>query len=305
MRFVKPPFVLGAWLLAGLGFSEGRAAAQLPADLGRSEVRCNDSSCAIGGCILHELLDDNTRLVRSARVVPAMLDGHPHGFKLFAIRQGSIPQRLGLQNGDTLLGVNGHDLGDPTAALNAFTSLRDAKEAAVVIERSGKPIARTYYFDRRPLKAGDCPPASADPSSATTQGPTAATKPTAKPAGPTADARAMMKDISCAGKRCKLKNGVVSRLLGQTGIVDDKVRVVPFIKDGQTVGLKLFSIEPDSLLYKLLLRNGDLVRKVGDTELKNAEAALEAYSKMIHETLIPVEIERAGQTITLTYEIVR
>src|SRR4051812_30089099 len=94
-------------LFAGLLFNASGASAQVPADLGRGEVRCQDTCCAIGACLLRDLLNDPMRLASSARIIPSMVDGHPHGFRLAAIRPNTIVQQLGLQNGDTVIGING------------------------------------------------------------------------------------------------------------------------------------------------------------------------------------------------------
>ncbi|WP_147448923.1 type II secretion system protein GspC [Corallococcus terminator] len=83
-------------------------------------------------------------LSMEARVVPAFKDGRPVGFKLFSIKDGSFYSRLGLRNGDVLQRINGLDLDGPEKALEAFTSLREARRIELQIERGGAPVRKTF-----------------------------------------------------------------------------------------------------------------------------------------------------------------
>lgn len=54
---------------------------------------------------IDRLLSDSN-LAAQARLVPYFHSGQPHGYKLYAIRPGSVFAVLGLQNGDVLTTVN-------------------------------------------------------------------------------------------------------------------------------------------------------------------------------------------------------
>jgi hypothetical protein len=90
---------------------------------------------------LDQLRADPSGLVKSARIVPAMKDGKPIGLKLYAIRADSVPARLGFQNGDTLVAVNGTALGDATAALDVLQRALDATSWQFDILRRGAPMS--------------------------------------------------------------------------------------------------------------------------------------------------------------------
>jgi general secretion pathway protein C len=83
-------------------------------------------------------------VAKGARVVPAVKDGKPDGFKLYAIRPSSVFSKLGLQNGDTLQSINGFDLTSAQNALEAFTKLREATSLEVSITRRGKAEKLSY-----------------------------------------------------------------------------------------------------------------------------------------------------------------
>jgi membrane-associated protease RseP (regulator of RpoE activity) len=78
-------------------------------------------------------------LARSMRIVPALRDGKPVGFKLFAIRAGSVFARLGFLNGDTMVRINGLELTSPDKALEVYAKLRTATSIQIELERRGKP----------------------------------------------------------------------------------------------------------------------------------------------------------------------
>jgi general secretion pathway protein C len=67
-------------------------------------------------------------------------DGKPEGFKLYAIRPGSLFDRLGMLNGDTMTSINGFALTSADKALEVYTKLRETKEIEVDLVRGGKPV---------------------------------------------------------------------------------------------------------------------------------------------------------------------
>jgi hypothetical protein len=82
-------------------------------------------------------------VAKGARVVPAMKNGKPVGFKLYAVRPGSVYARLGFANGDTIKSTNKHALTSAEKALEVYTKLRDANQLVFELERRGKPVTLT------------------------------------------------------------------------------------------------------------------------------------------------------------------
>jgi S1-C subfamily serine protease len=277
----------------------GRAA--VPKDLGKSEIRCDDSGCSLGACVTRDMEAEPIRILGKARLIPNITDGQPRGFKLYAIRAGSFLQKLGVQNGDVLLSANSMHLDNPTSALAAYEALRGVEEITLQLDRRGQPISRRVRADRRPVKDGECPPKAPLPETAK-----APAMPPATPSpSPSETLRAIEKDIVCTGNSCQLKHGVFDRILDNMTLLQTSARLVPAVKDGQLIGLKLFAIRPGSLFAILLLRNGDLVRKVDGRSIASPEQALETYAKVRNTKSISVELERAGQPLTLTYHVER
>ena len=76
--------------------------------------------------------------------MPAVKNGKPDGFKLYAVRPDSLLAALGLHNGDTVTAINGHLLGTPDHVLELYDRLRDAKVFTVTITRAGASLTLNY-----------------------------------------------------------------------------------------------------------------------------------------------------------------
>jgi type II secretory pathway component PulC len=80
-------------------------------------------------------------LAAQARLVPVVRDGAPNGFKVYAIRPGSLVQALGLRNGDTLLAVNDLALSGPIDALDTYSALQTGPAFLDLdVRRNGDPV---------------------------------------------------------------------------------------------------------------------------------------------------------------------
>jgi S1-C subfamily serine protease len=105
--------------------------------------KIDDSHYSVPRATIDSLLADPMKASRSARVVPAIKNGKPVGFKLYAIRPSSIIGKLGFQNGDTILAINGYELTSPDKALEIYTKLKSVDSLTFDIERRGSPVMET------------------------------------------------------------------------------------------------------------------------------------------------------------------
>ena len=77
-------------------------------------------------------------LAHQARIVPAVRDGRPIGFRLFSIRRASPYAAIGLKNGDVITGVNGLPVSTPDHALARYQQLRSARSFHLDVCRRGR-----------------------------------------------------------------------------------------------------------------------------------------------------------------------
>lgn len=106
--------------------------------------KLSDTSYEIDKSLVEKVLVNPMAVAKGARVVPAMKNGKPEGFKLYAIRPSSVYSKLGLSNGDTLTSINGFELTSADKALEVYTKLREATSLELEVTRRGKPVTLKY-----------------------------------------------------------------------------------------------------------------------------------------------------------------
>jgi general secretion pathway protein C len=101
-----------------------------------------------------------------------------------------------------------------------------------------------------------------------------------------------------------LDRSVIERTLANTGELTRSVRIVPELRQGRAVGLRLYSVKPYTTIAILGLRNGDIVRSLNSVALTSPESALRAYTQLTGSPRhLALEIERDGRTVVLDYWI--
>lgn len=92
-------------------------------------------------------LSDFNNILTQARAVPNFENGVPAGYKLFQIVPGSIYDKLGLQNGDTICGLNGQGINDPGKAFEMLGELKTSSHMELCIKRDGR--TQNFAYDIR------------------------------------------------------------------------------------------------------------------------------------------------------------
>lgn len=94
-----------------------------------------------------QMLADNNDLATSARFVPAMRDGRPNGFKVYAVRPCSLIHQLGFRNADRIVSVDGMDISTPDHALEAYTRIQDRTRFTIRLVRLEQPMDLRIQID--------------------------------------------------------------------------------------------------------------------------------------------------------------
>jgi general secretion pathway protein C len=104
----------------------------------------DEDSYEVDRAVVNQVLANPSAAARGARIVPAMKDGKPNGFRLYRINKNSAYARIGLKNGDTIQSINGFELTSMDKALEVYTKVREASSLSVSITRRGKPVTLDY-----------------------------------------------------------------------------------------------------------------------------------------------------------------
>lgn len=142
MGTAPPPTPAAAVTEPVVASADGGDDMQSALDSGIKKI--DDNTYEIDKGLVEKVLVNPMAVAKGARVVPAMKNGKPEGFKLYAIRPSSVYSKLGLTNGDTLTSINGFELTSADKALEVYTKLREATSIELEVTRRGKPVTLKY-----------------------------------------------------------------------------------------------------------------------------------------------------------------
>ena len=80
-------------------------------------------------------------------------------------------------------------------------------------------------------------------------------------------------------------------------------RVIPHEENGRVVGVKLYGIRRNSLLGRLGVQNGDMLRTINGYDMSSPDSALEAYARLQSANQLTLSVVRRGQPTTVNYNI--
>jgi len=91
-------------------------------------------------------LQNMNQLFTQIRAVPHFEGGQATGFRVFAIRSGSLFDKIGLKNGDIIKSINGTELNDPARAMALFQELRNERNITVDLSRNREDRTLSYQL---------------------------------------------------------------------------------------------------------------------------------------------------------------
>ena len=96
--------------------------------------------------LINESLENLNELLSQASIQPHSTDGVADGLTITGIKAGSIFRRMGLRNGDLIVGVNDDPINTPEDLINMYNDLKSAPEVSVQILRRGRLRDMNYTF---------------------------------------------------------------------------------------------------------------------------------------------------------------
>lgn len=96
---------------------------------------------------------------------------------------------------------------------------------------------------------------------------------------------------------------LLDKVLANQGEIMRSARVVPHEENGRVIGVKLYGIRRSSILGKLGMQNGDLMRTINGFDMASPDSALEAYSKLRSASNFSVAVTRRGAPVTMDYQV--
>ena len=87
---------------------------------------------------IESTLGDLNKVVQQARLIPNYRDGAVNGFKIFAIREGSLFKKLGLEDGDVIHRINDTEITSVKEAVPMFQLVRTENHFEMELTRGGE-----------------------------------------------------------------------------------------------------------------------------------------------------------------------
>lgn len=106
-----------------------------------------------------------------------------------------------------------------------------------------------------------------------------------------------------SGEEIVVAEADVDAALANLPLLLTELRAVPYFKDGQAVGLRLFAIKSGSLFDKIGLKNGDILKSINENSLADFTQAIKLFEKLKAERSLKVQLERNKEEKTFSYSI--
>jgi general secretion pathway protein C len=113
---------------------------------GRESTATSGGEITVNEADVDSALSNLPLLLTEIRAVPYFKEGQAAGLRLFAIKSGSLFDKIGLKNGDILKSINGNPMGDFTQAVKLFERLKAERTLKVSLERNREEKEFTYQI---------------------------------------------------------------------------------------------------------------------------------------------------------------
>lgn len=140
--------------------------------------------------------------------------------------------------------------------------------------------------------------------------PRVATPPKPAPSRPTSARNAGLTDEELedgieklSDTRFNIQRSLVDKVLANQGSLMKTARVIPHEEGGRVVGVRLYGIRRTSLLGRLGIRNGDMLRTINGFDMTSPDSALEAYTTLRSADKLTLAIKRRNNDMTIEYNI--
>lgn len=96
---------------------------------------------------IDDAIQNINTLMTQIKIRPHFLNGKPDGLAVGGILADSIFSRMGLQNGDIILGVNGEKILSVDDALKLYQNIKSGSNVSVALNRAGKTETLLYQIE--------------------------------------------------------------------------------------------------------------------------------------------------------------
>jgi general secretion pathway protein C len=170
------------------------------------------------------------------------------------------------------------------------------REHRVFLRPSGAALCQIAMFTPPPV-AGAAPAAEPPPL------PSPVTSEIAKPSGGLSEEELNQGITQVSDTSYNVNRSLLDKVLSNQAELMRAARIIPYEENGRVIGVKVYGIRRSSLLGKLGVQNGDVLRTINGFDLSSPDSALEAYTKLREMDQFSIAMMRRGQPRTQEYSV--
>ncbi len=118
--------------------------ARMPTVRSAAPVRRASQRITLQRSMIEESIQDINKLMTQVKIMPHLENGQPSGLSVSNIQPNSIFRRMGLRNGDIIMGVDGEDIQSVDDALKLYQNLTNADGVKLQLKRRGSERTIDY-----------------------------------------------------------------------------------------------------------------------------------------------------------------
>ena len=96
---------------------------------------------------IENAVNDVSQLLKQVRIRPHFENGMPDGYRLAGIKPDSIFKKMGLRNGDIVVGYDGKKIESMDDAMNLYDNLKSSSGAQLQVKRNGRIETIEYNIE--------------------------------------------------------------------------------------------------------------------------------------------------------------
>lgn len=104
-------------------------------------------------------------------------------------------------------------------------------------------------------------------------------------------------------QRISINRSMIDEAFSDMSKLMTDIAITPHVEDGQTTGLNLNRIQPNSIFRRMGLRNGDVLTGVNGQPILTVEDAMQMYESLKSADNVQVQLKRRGQERNINYNI--
>jgi general secretion pathway protein C len=171
------------------------------------------------------------------------------------------------------------------------------REHRVFLRPSGAQLCQVAMFQPPPQAGAPATMPSEAPL------PPPATTEVAKPSGGLSEEELNQGITQVSDTSYNVNRSLLDKVLSNQAELMRAARIIPYEENGRVIGVKVYGIRRSSLLGKLGVQNGDVLRTINGFDLSSPDSALEAYTKLREMDQFSIAMMRRGQPRTQEYSV--